>query len=242
MWPPQSWFPAPSKPFQIRFLGQCWGFEDLQGRDTTASGQLVWVVCHQHSIEVLPDMLMEPPLFQFVPVASCPGTEHHWKESSSILLVSFFQIVAELVEICPLLTSSSPDCTVPALSAFPHEEDFSFITFVVLHWTQSPVAPSFRCTKEPRTVYSNSRGGLSSTEERGSITSLDLLAMLLLLQPKTPWAFFVIRTNCLQVFSSASARTLGPFLHSCCLHCWPSAYSVTWCCSFLGSHWFSPFL
>jgi len=38
------------------------------------SGQPVPVPCHPHNKEVLPDVQREPPVFQFMPVASCPGT------------------------------------------------------------------------------------------------------------------------------------------------------------------------
>ena len=40
-------------------------------------GQPVPVLHHLHSTEVLPVVQMEPPVFQFVPTASHPGTEHH---------------------------------------------------------------------------------------------------------------------------------------------------------------------
>lgn len=49
-------------------------------------GLSVLVLSHPHSTEVLPDVQREPPLFNFVPNASCPGTEHHRKEPGSILL------------------------------------------------------------------------------------------------------------------------------------------------------------
>lgn len=53
-------------------------FEDLQGGKLhNLSGKPVSVFHHPHSIEVLLDVQKEPPVFQFVPIASCPGTEHH---------------------------------------------------------------------------------------------------------------------------------------------------------------------
>lgn len=48
--------------------------EDLQGGDSTASGQPVRVLQHPHSTGVLPGVQREFPLFHFEPVPSCPGT------------------------------------------------------------------------------------------------------------------------------------------------------------------------
>lgn len=38
-------------------------------------------------------------MFQFVPVVSCPGTEHHWKEPGSVLFVPFLQVFININEI-----------------------------------------------------------------------------------------------------------------------------------------------
>lgn len=60
-----------------------------------ASGQPVLVLCHSHSTEVLPDGWREPSVFQFVPVASWPGTEHHWKEPGSVLFAPSLQLLID---------------------------------------------------------------------------------------------------------------------------------------------------
>jgi len=61
-------------------------FEYLQGqRLHNLPGQPVPALCHPHSKKVFPDSQREPPLFQFVPIASCPVTGHHWKEPDSML-------------------------------------------------------------------------------------------------------------------------------------------------------------
>jgi len=53
-------------------------FEYLQGwRLHNLSGQPVPGLGHPHSEETFPDVQMEPPVFQFVPIASCPVTGHH---------------------------------------------------------------------------------------------------------------------------------------------------------------------
>ena len=41
------------------------------------SGQPVPVLGHPHSEKVFPDVQEEPPVFQFVPIASGPGTRYH---------------------------------------------------------------------------------------------------------------------------------------------------------------------
>ena len=57
------------------------------------SGQSVPVLRHPHSEKVLTNVQSEPPVFQFVPLASCPGTGHHWEEPVSVLLLSSFMYV-----------------------------------------------------------------------------------------------------------------------------------------------------
>ena len=42
--------------------------------------QPLTVFHHSHSTEMLPDVQREPPVFQFMPITSCPGIGHHWKE------------------------------------------------------------------------------------------------------------------------------------------------------------------
>ncbi|KAK4828172.1 hypothetical protein QYF61_024421 [Mycteria americana] len=53
-------------------------FEYLQGwRLQNLPGQPVPVLVHPHSQIVFPDVQREPPVFQFVTIASGPVTEHH---------------------------------------------------------------------------------------------------------------------------------------------------------------------
>jgi len=49
-------------------------------------------LCHPQREEVLPRVQMELPLLHFVPVAPCPVTGHHWKESGPVLLTPTLQI------------------------------------------------------------------------------------------------------------------------------------------------------
>jgi len=54
------------------------GFEYLQVRRLhNPSGQVVPVLCHPQSEEVLPHVQVELPMLQFVPVAPCPVAGYH---------------------------------------------------------------------------------------------------------------------------------------------------------------------
>ena len=59
--------------------------------------------------------LTDYPVFQCVPIASCPLTGHHWEESGSVFISPSFRY------LCTLLRSpracSSAGWTVPALSS-----------------------------------------------------------------------------------------------------------------------------
>lgn len=58
--------------------------EYLQGRRLhNSSGQPVSVLSHLHNKKNFPDVQMAPPVSQFVPILSGPGTGHHGKEPGS---------------------------------------------------------------------------------------------------------------------------------------------------------------
>ena len=48
-----------------------------------------------------PSVLREHPVFQFVPIASCPGTGHHRREPGSVPLIPSLQILIHIAEIFP---------------------------------------------------------------------------------------------------------------------------------------------
>lgn len=57
-------------------------FEYLQGEGFhSLPGQTVSLLINPHSTKV-PDLQRESSLFQFMPIASSPVTEHQWKEPS----------------------------------------------------------------------------------------------------------------------------------------------------------------
>lgn len=44
---------------------------------------------------------MDSPMFQCVSVAFSRGTGHHWKESGSVCLTPYLQILVYIGKICP---------------------------------------------------------------------------------------------------------------------------------------------
>jgi len=54
-----------------------------------------------HYIAVLPGVQTAPPVFQFVPITSCPGTGHHRNEAGSVLFASSFQVCISIDVIPP---------------------------------------------------------------------------------------------------------------------------------------------
>jgi len=72
------------------------GFEHLQRRIHNLPGQLVPVLRHPQSEEVLPCVELELPVLQFVPVVPFPVTGHHRKESGPVLLTPTFKILTTI--------------------------------------------------------------------------------------------------------------------------------------------------
>lgn len=61
--------------------------EDLQGENSTVSGQTVPVLGYPHSTEVLPNGQTQPLLLQFDPIAYCLDTGHYWKEPGFVFSI-----------------------------------------------------------------------------------------------------------------------------------------------------------
>lgn len=84
--------------------------ENLQGRESTASEQSVPVLQHLHSIEVLPGVQRESPVFQFV-------LSWHWPVCSLHPPFRYFWTWIRSLQ------GSSPSWAVTHLSAFLHRKD-----------------------------------------------------------------------------------------------------------------------
>jgi len=76
-----------------------------------------WRCCHQHSTEVFPSVQGEQPVLQFMLIASCPGTGHHWAEPSSVFSAPFLQVFIDIDMISQ--ASVFPGWSVPALAVLP---------------------------------------------------------------------------------------------------------------------------
>ena len=88
-----------------------------------------------------------------------------------------------------------------------------FMNSVALCWTLSSTSMSSLCRGAQNwTQYS--RGGLTSAEWRGRLTSLDLLATLLLMQPRQLLAAFAARAHCWLMASLLSTRSFSAKLRS----------------------------
>ena len=76
------------------------GLEYLQRKRLhNLPGQPVPVLRHPHREEVLPHVQVELPMLQFVPIAPCPVTGHHWKEFGPILLTPTLQIFLGIYKV-----------------------------------------------------------------------------------------------------------------------------------------------
>jgi len=76
------------------------GLEYLQRRRLhSLPGQPVPVLHRPQREEVLPHVQLELPVLQFVPVAPCPVTGHHCKESGPVLLTHTLQIFISISRV-----------------------------------------------------------------------------------------------------------------------------------------------
>ena len=76
------------------------GLEYLQRRRLyNLPGEPVPVLRHPQREEVLPHVQLDLPKLQFVPIAPCPVTGHHWKELGPILLTPTFQIFVSIYKV-----------------------------------------------------------------------------------------------------------------------------------------------
>ena len=75
-----------------------WMSVSKDGHTTTSSGNLCQCLV---TCQVFPDVQTEPPVLQFVPIASGPVTGHHWKVPGSICFTLSLQVFICIDEIRP---------------------------------------------------------------------------------------------------------------------------------------------
>ena len=155
-------------------------FERLQGlRFHSLSGQPLAVLWHPHTRKVVPSVQTQFPLFSLVPAASRPTTGQHRRGPGAILFTPYPQLFFSTDKIPPISLRSSRlhRPSSPSLSS-QQRCSSPFLILVALCCTHSTSfiylvlycgAPN--CTQ-------HTRAGFSRAEERGRITSLDLLARL----------------------------------------------------------------
>ena len=137
----------------------------------------------------------------------CPITTCHCKKSLSSFPTGTPSATGRLLEGLPA-AFSSPGWTAPTLSVFPHRRGVPALWSP--SWTSSGPAPAAPC---PSLCWGpqNSRWVLTRAEYRGRIPSLDLLATLLLMQPRIRLAFWAASTHCWVILSFLSTNTLKYF-------------------------------
>ncbi|KAK4830703.1 hypothetical protein QYF61_012872 [Mycteria americana] len=166
-------------------------FDCLQGgRFHNVSGHSVPVVSHPHSKKVFPDVHRQPPVFQFVPIASCPVTGHHQIQPGSVFSTPSLQVFIYIDKMSPqpsLLQAQQSQLSQPFLIGEMLQS---------LHHLHGPLLDSLQ-------------RGLTSAEQRGRITSLNLLAILCLMQPRITLAFFATRDPQIR-FCRAAFQLGGP--------------------------------
>jgi len=179
------------------------------GRLHKLSGQPVPVfdlTCSKHT-------LMKFPVLQFVPTASCPPTGHHWEEPGSV-----------------------PFTPCPPSSIYTHRQDSSEPSLLQIkqfqlpqtHLTQQTPQLHVPCSAEPSTGPSTPDVCLTSAEQQGRTTSLDLLITLCPAQPRRLLAAFPTRAHCWLVVSLVCSKD------TCAKPLWSWAVpSLHWCMGLL---------
>lgn len=142
-----------------------------------------------------------------------PVTERHWEESGSAFFTASFQM---LVHIDMIPWTFSRLNTPSSFTISMYETCYSpSVTFVALHWISSRKSLSFLYPDlVTAPTWTQHSWCLTSAEYWSRITFLDLLAMLLLMQPRTPSAFFAARAHCCLMISLVSIRTFPSKLPS----------------------------
>ena len=119
-------------------------FNYLQGwRLHNLSGHPVPVLGHLHSEKGFLDIQREPPVFQFLLIASGPVTGHHWKEPGSVtfspspLVFTFFKKSFASRHICfSYIRCSSPLIILMARYWFLSSMSMSVLYWEAQNWTQ----------------------------------------------------------------------------------------------------------
>ena len=178
-------------------------------RESTISGQLVTLPHHPHCKRLFPFIQLKSTLFKPESISPCSVTTDSAKES-----VPFFPVAPlQILKGCYHVTSDpSPGWRASVLSACPHRSGVpSLVSFLWPSSRQTPPGLCLSCTAARCGVLSTP-GEASPVQSRGGrITFLDLLAMLLLMQPRILLAFWAARACCCLMSSLPFTSTPGSF-------------------------------
>lgn len=112
---------------------------------------------------------------QFVPLASCPTSEHQWKEPVSVFFAPTLQVFLHMGE-APSLSQAIPS----SLGLSSQERCFNlFVIIVALHWSLSST-PMSLLTWVGQKQTQDSRCSLTGAEQRGRTTFLSMQPTLTL--------------------------------------------------------------
>lgn len=132
------WRPSGPTPAQAGTLEQGAQVQgDLQGENSTAS------------LSNLGQLAQKPPVFPSVPIASCPGSGHHWKEPGSISFAPSFLVCID-INVISLWAFPFPGWNFPVLPTSPHQGD-ELVLWPSCHPLVGLFSVRHCCTGEPRT-------------------------------------------------------------------------------------------
>lgn len=142
---------------------------------------------------------------------SCPVAVHFWDMSgSSFFITSLFPLYGWRQQLDPSLVFSSPEKRAKLSKASSLSLSLkgfqTLIILVALCWTYPILSLSVSVYWENQSWTRYSRCVLKSVTWRGIITSLDLLAGSLLMQPSMQLAFNPPTAHCCLILNSLSIR------------------------------------
>jgi len=171
------------------------------------------------TVKLFPDVQREPPVFQAVLTASGSVTGHHWKEPGSVCFTPSLQVFIYIDKIPtePSLLQaeqfqlSQPFLIGEMLQTLIHLCDPSLDSHQYINASLVLGSPE---------LDKHSRCGLTSAEQRGRITSLNLVATLCLKQLRIPFASFAARAHCWLVLNKEKLLSswVAPSIHWCVKH------------------------
>ena len=156
-----------------------------------------------HCKKCLPYIQSKFTLFWFKTITPCPITTGPAKKLAPIFLTSPLQVLEGSIKVSPepsLLQAEQPQLSQPFLVAEVLQPSDHFCGLL---WTRSNRSMSFLCWGLQSWTQDS---GITRAEQRGRITSLDLLATLLLMELRIQLAAWAASTHCWVMLSFSSTN------------------------------------